>query len=161
MDVETLQSVLPSHVELLIGDVRENMDALLARLSETSPIGFVSFDLDYYSSTKSAFDLLLAQPNLFLPLAYLYFDDITLPNHNSYCGELLAIREFNEEQSLRKIEYHKFLENSRIFRKAKWIKQIYFLHVLDHPTRNDFSVRETKQYIANPYLEPGKNEKFL
>ena len=46
------------------------------------------------------------------------------------------------------------LENSRVFRRADWIKHIYYLHVLDHPHRSTRS-REAlpKVWIENPYLK--------
>src|SRR5215207_7877301 len=48
MDVEKLQSRLRS-AKLLIGDVRETVQHFGE--NNAAPIGFISFDLDYYSST--------------------------------------------------------------------------------------------------------------
>jgi hypothetical protein len=85
-----------------------------------------------------------------------YVDDIQLDSHNSWCGPLLAINEFNDEQRFRKIEHHAFLENQRIFRNARWIKQIFTLHVLDHPTRSSVAaVQRSKQVAENPYVVDG------
>jgi hypothetical protein len=75
-----------------------------------------------------------------------------LPNES--CSELLAIKEFNEENELRIIEHHKFFENERIFRRPLWVKQIFYFHVLDHPIRNN---KSTKKAITNPYLSYKEN----
>lgn len=158
MNFEALQKNLPKNVELIIGDVRETLQSFQAKISPNEPIGFISFDLDYYSSTVSAFEILKYKSELYLPLTYLYFDDIELPNHNHACGELLAIKEFNKNNELRKIEHHRFLENTRIFRRANWIKHIYFFHVLDHPKRNNLNSKIQKRVLANPYLKFEGNE---
>ena len=42
-----------------------------------APVGFVSFDLDLYSSTVSALRTFEADPELILPRVLCYFDDIT------------------------------------------------------------------------------------
>ncbi len=68
-----------------------------------------------------------------------------MDEHNNYCGELLAVNEFNVENPLRKIERHAFFENSRIFRRALWLKQIFFFHVLDHPSRSRIQVLDNKR----------------
>src|SRR5205823_3033593 len=96
-----------------------------------------------------------ASPEKYLPVTVMFFDDVNNERHTSACGELLAIDEFNRAHRLRQIEQHQFLENSRVFRRADWIKHIYYLHVLDHPHRSTRS-REAlpKVWIENPYLKP-------
>jgi len=158
MNFELLKKNLSENVSLIIGDVEKTLPQFIKNLSKKEPIGFISFDLDYYSSTKNAFEILKVDAALFFPLTYLYFDDITLPNHNNYSGELLAINEFNQENKYRKIEYHRFLENERIFRNATWIKQLYSFHVLDHAIRNNLSNALTSQSIKNPYLNDNTNK---
>lgn len=97
-------------------------------------------------------ELFKSDPHFFLPLTYLYFDDIFMDNHNDKCGELLAIKEFNKENKLRNISYHRFLENKRLFKNSNWIKQIYFLHVLDHKHRFETKRDDAKRVLDNPYL---------
>lgn len=152
MDVEALQNNLPPNVQLILGNIDKTVHGFLKALSPEEPIGFISVDLDYYSSSKSALQVLNGDPAQYLPITFMYFDDIFMEPHNNYCGELLAINEFNTEYKFRKIEYHRFLESQRIFRKARWIKQIYYLHVLDHSTRSQIKIREQKGFIDNPYL---------
>ena len=52
MDVERLRPRL-KRARLILGDVEETLSAFLPEVKH--PIGFVAFDLDYYSSTKKAF----------------------------------------------------------------------------------------------------------
>ena len=103
------------------------------------PIGFISIDVDYYSSTISIINKLLEiDSNLLLPNTLMYFDDVILDNHNSYQGELLAIKDFNNKDSLRKIEqYSQNLRHTRMFKFAHWIDNMYQLHVLDHHYRQN------------------------
>ena len=158
MDFDILRNNLPENVSLILGKVEDTLPEFQTNLKSSEPIGFISFDLDYYSSTKTALKILEIDPQFFTPLPYIYFDDIILPNHNNYCGELLAIQEFNNENRYRKIEYHRFLENERIFRKARWIKQIFYFHILDHEIRNNLSPKALKNSILNPYLKYNDNK---
>lgn len=154
MDEAGLRAALPETVTLLLGDLSETVPQFVAGLRADQPIGFVAVDVDYYWSTHLALQLFCAtDPALYLPLTTVYFDDILLDHHNSWAGELLAIRDFNERSPLRKLEHHGFLENSRVFRNALWLKQTYFLHVMDHPAR---SVKSTagaaRRILDNGYL---------
>lgn len=56
-----------------------------------------------------------------------------LPTYSSWAGELLAINEFNAEHEMRNIEQYRFLRSRRIFKDARWIDQIFILHLFDHP----------------------------
>ena len=95
-------------------------------------------------------------PRKYLPLSLVYFDDIRDPRCNSWCGELLAINEFNETHLLRKIERDRFLRTRRIMKGAGWIDQMYNFHVLDHPLRRSSNTSRGKIHLANPYLGIGR-----
>jgi hypothetical protein len=108
-----------------------------------------------------ALELLKGRPEQYLPRAVVYVDDIALDEHNSAAGANLAIDEFNGATSRRRLEHHAFLENRRIFRRAAWLKQTMFLHVLDHPRRSNVAPLPTKRYMENPYLVgPQPKERF-
>jgi hypothetical protein len=135
MDHSKLRSRLPANCQLILGPVLSTVPAFLASgLSPDAPLGFAAFDLDYYTSTSEALKL-LTDPNpakyIFLPL--LYLDDIVLPTYNEWAGELLAVKEFNEEHEMRKIEAYRFLRSRRLMKNARWIDQIFLLHLFDHP----------------------------
>jgi hypothetical protein len=133
MAPEVLRAKL-RRAELILGDVAETMREYVARRG-LPPVGFVSFDLDYYSSTKRAFRIFEGDPPSRLPRVYCYFDDLTWPEHachNDYIGELCAIREFNDEHQLQKIAK---LSNLRWMRPhaALWNEQMYVFHDFGHP----------------------------
>jgi hypothetical protein len=149
---ERLRENLPENAELLLGDVAQTIPSFLASLSPAAPIGYVVFDLDYYSSTRVALQILTdREPTKYLPITLIYFDDVSRDRHNSWCGELLAINEFNRLHERRKIERQSGLAESRIYRRASWIRQIYYLHTLDHPARLA-PLSAQAQSLQNPYL---------
>lgn len=68
---------------------------LLRRLRDQNVTAkFVSFDCDYYSSTKTAFDWILP---LLRDGSILYFDDIYFYNGNPFKGQLKLINEINSQ----------------------------------------------------------------
>jgi len=151
MDFERLRASLPTRVNLIIGEVSETLPQFLQKLPSTEPIAFVVFDVDYYSSTTDALKILLSDPLKYLPVTLTYFDDVRDERHNSWCGALLAIGEFNAQHAMRKVERYSFISDTRIFKRASWLKQIYQLHVLDHPDRQQSSTSKTR-VLKNPYL---------
>jgi len=152
MDSEALEKSLPPNAMLIIGEVRETVGDFLEKVNSTAPIGFVSIDVDYYSSTKDALHVLTGRPDQYLPRTIVYLDDLEDESHNSWCGELLAVNEFNRENEFRKIERHHFLRGYRIFKNARWIDHMFTCHILDHPTRNLLRQNRQKTILTNPYL---------
>jgi hypothetical protein len=57
---------LPSFAHLILGDIADTIPALLANLSIDAPLGFVSMDVDYYSSTKKALAVFKGKPFQYL-----------------------------------------------------------------------------------------------
>lgn len=158
MDEQALRAALPSNVHLHLGPLTETVPRFADHLDPAAPLGFVALDVDYYSSTVEALEALRGAAEGYLPLVVVYADDVTLDEHNSACGELLAIAEFNAANPLRRLEQNPFLEHSRVFRRPAWLRQIYFFHLLDHPVRSAVRTTTTKRYLENPYLkgEQGK-----
>jgi hypothetical protein len=153
MNPAALRKALPENVELILGDVAKTVPTFLRSLPADSPIGYAVIDVDYYSSTTAALSVFAdSDPAKYLPITLAFFDDITRERHNSWCGELLAIREFNERHERRKLEAHAPLRNLRIYRRAAWLEQIRFLHVLDHPNRLTTSYVGNRT-LLNPYLD--------
>jgi hypothetical protein len=133
MDPDKLRARL-SRAELFLGDVGETISSWLAG-DDVPPIGFVAFDLDYYSSTKRAFRLFESSHSRRLPRMYCYFDDLMWPEHachNEYTGELCAIREFNIEHGDKKLCPLNMLRHMRIHPQP-WNDQMYVLHDFGHP----------------------------
>jgi hypothetical protein len=132
MDLDQLKGRL-SRSELLIGDVRETV----VRFCETPapPVGFVSNDLDLYSSTRASFALFGGSAERLLPRVMLYFDDITGYPYTTVTGEWAAINDFNASHSDRQIGYIFGLKHSlgSYYRFAPWAESFFILHVFDHP----------------------------
>jgi hypothetical protein len=92
MDLDLLRSRL-SRAELVLGDVSETIPEFLA--SERAPLGFISFDLDYYSSTRDALLIMRGEPGPLLPRVLCYFDDTHGYPWGDFNGARLAIEEYN------------------------------------------------------------------
>ncbi|MGH3041149.1 MAG: hypothetical protein ACRDNG_05320 [Gaiellaceae bacterium] len=141
-DLAALQAALPADVELVLGSVATTLPAFIESLG-ASPIGFVSFDLDLYSSTKDALALLDIECLRLLPVVVLYFDDVIggigrigSLFRSEAAGQLLAIKEFNARQRLRFVDVIRVLRHRRPLDREPWIDRMYALHVLDHPLRS-------------------------
>jgi hypothetical protein len=136
MDQQKLRSRLSPATELVIGEVRDTIPQWLAR-EDSLPVGFVSFDLDYYSSTMSAFQIFEApDPGRTLPRVYCYFDDLIWPQwacHNQFTGELRAIWDFNDTHEFKKICAENMLRWMRPYPQA-WNEQMYIMHDFQHPS---------------------------
>jgi hypothetical protein len=101
IDAEKLRSRLV-RATLVLGDLGMSVAAWVA--APHSPVGFVSFDLDYYSSTKAAFRIFESSAVGYLPRVYCYFDDVASNNLslvNEHVGELLAILEVTTSMRIR------------------------------------------------------------
>lgn len=100
-----------------------------------APIGFIAFDLDYYSATIEAFALLDGPPGGLLPRVACYFDDVFGYGWSDFNGERAAIADFNaghEQRKLGKIHGLRYsLPPSEL--QLPWHEQMYLLHAFDHP----------------------------
>jgi len=133
MDTDKLRERL-RRSELVLGLVEETLPRFLER-SDAAPIGFVSIDLDYYSSTVAALELLTGPSERLLPRVMCYFDDVMGYPWGDFNGERLAIAEFNDRHEDRKISP---VYGLRYFlplpwAQAMWPEMMFLAHVLDHP----------------------------
>jgi hypothetical protein len=146
MDEPRLRSEL-STAELIIGDVESTGPTYVDQLSV--PIGFISFDLEYYSSTVTAFQALLNdRPEKYLPRVFCYFDDTVGPHeefHSEFTGELLAINEFNESHSDRKITKISGLRHKMLPYEDDWVFGMYVLHMFKHEDYNKYVYHEAER----------------
>ena len=105
----------------------------------TSPIGFFSFDLDLYTSTRDASEILNGDHSKYLPRVPLYFDDVSGPDAfcNEFMGELLAIEEFNALKAGEKIAK---INGFAFYRKIPSSRNVgaYMYHRFDHGNYNDY-----------------------
>ena len=111
--------------QLIIGNVAETIPKFISEFNGV--IGFVSIDLDHYSGTRDSMPLFNMPPENYLPAVPVYVDDMnTGITYNPWCGEHAAIEEYNQANTLRKIEEKHVL----------WgIQNFHVLHLFDHPAR--------------------------
>ena len=152
IDRSALIRALPHNAKLILGDIEETLPSFIARLSPTSPVGFVVVDVDYYSSAKECLNVFIGAPDHYLPWTLVYLDDTGFESANPWAGELLAVREFNDENEMRKIHLFTGLRHKRLFKHTSWFDQVYLLHVLDHARRNVSGASREIRVLTNTYL---------
>jgi hypothetical protein len=126
--------------QLIIGEVGTTTIEFLE--SGIAPIGFVSFDLDYYSSTIKAFSIFNGPISTRLPRVFCYFDDLIWPQracYSEFAGEYLAINEFNLAKKSKKIAKWPHLGWMRDH-PAAWNEEMYVFHDFEH---RDYNVNLT------------------
>jgi len=138
MDVDGLRRQLTS-AKLLLGDVQHEVVKFVQ--TEHAPIGFVSFDLDYYTSTVAALRVFDAADAGVLPRVICYFDDVTSDGHRLHCdevGELLAIREFNDQSGgAHTLAPIRILHADLLFPNP-WMQQLWVYHRFGHHQYNQY-----------------------
>jgi hypothetical protein len=138
MDANRLRSELKT-AKLMLGDVRETVPRFLA--SKSAPVGFISFDLDYYSSTMSAFELFEGGDEIFLPRVLCYFDDVSSDGRALLCdsvGELLAIQEFNGRAGERDKICPFTIRDPIVKYSAPWNHKVWVYHRFTHREYNTY-----------------------
>jgi hypothetical protein len=138
MDQKKLENNL-SFSNLVIGDIKSTIDTFINdRL--TFPIGFISFDLDYYSSTIASFEIFKINDDLLLPRIECYMDDVSSTDllvASRGTGVLRAIGDFNNStREEKKIFRKKNVSHSRRI-PSSWNKKVYVFHSFDHSKYND------------------------
>jgi hypothetical protein len=124
-DPAVLKAKLPDFAQLIIGDISKTMKPFQEQLKKT-PLGFAAFDVDLYSSTKMALEVLKFAPQCYLPVVPATFDDSgTVLSHSQWAGEAAAVREFNEQNEMRKIDPKPYFD----------VHKFYCCQVFDHPMR--------------------------
>ena len=83
MDFEKLQNALDPNTKLVIGPINETMPKFLEQDLKLSPIGFISIDVDYYSSSVESLKVLEKESTAYLPRVTIYLDGIKDDSHNS------------------------------------------------------------------------------
>jgi len=143
MDIPRLKARLNS-ASLMLGPVAETLPAYAEHPPFDAPIGMISFDLDYYSSTAEAFKIFDLPEAAILPRVMCYMDDIigTTECYSDFTGERLAIREFNERNDSRKLSPCYDFE---LFGYERWQEKIMIYH--------DFGHARYTEYVGDADLE--------
>lgn len=153
MDEAALRARLTS-AQLVLGPVADTVADWAD--SGHAPIGFVAFDLDYYSSTVEAFRVLDGDAGRMLPRVHCYFDDTFGYGWTEFMGVHAAIDEFNAAHDRRKIGKilglrfelppHEF--------EASWHEKMYVFHLFDHPRYADFEGKVDARWFEAHRLRP-------
>lgn len=129
MDESALRARLTARTTLIIGNVRDSVSTFFS-VHKPPPIGFVSFDLDLYSSTRDALRVLTHPESTMLWHAPLYFDDIEFLFNHRFAGELLAIDEFNDQSPNVKIDRWYNVRAGRPFPERPYFERLFVAHDL-------------------------------
>ena len=138
--IEPLTHINAPFAKIYDGDLDSMIKEYSNNLYKTSSkIGFISFDLDQYQGTKIATEILKIDSKFLFPCLPMYWDDLyDTPLMSEFSGPGLALDEFNQENSLRKIDTKKFA-----------IGTTAFLQVLDHPMRTQQEKPLYPLYLRN------------
>ena len=135
MDIVKLKNRL-NRSKLILGDVKDTVQSFFTN-NKPAPIAAIFNDLDYFSSTKNSFKIFDTDIENFLPRVFCYFDDVigsAEEMYSEYSGELLAIKDFNDNNENQKLSLNKNLQHLDTI----WKNQIYYLHNFDHSKYNNF-----------------------
>lgn len=146
MDREVLKTKLKGRAQVLLGMVADSIKLFdsrsvdLSRGSEGNveilfpemgidtkiPVGFVAFDLDYWSSTRDALNVFETVKTL--PRVWSYFDDLNYVAENQ--GEYLAIRDHNSGKTGAK----SFISRVELSLPhwVNWAHRMRIVHFFDH-----------------------------
>jgi hypothetical protein len=143
MDIPKLKGRL-TNADLILGPVSETLPTYTANPPYDAPVGMISFDLDYYSSTVEAFGIFDLPGDAILPRVMCYMDDVigTTECYSDFTGERLAIHEFNQRNDLRKISPCYDFE---FFGYERWQEKIMIYH--------DFGHARYTEYVGDAELE--------
>lgn len=149
MDVEKLKGRL-ERAQLVLGDVRKTARTFLKDY-QPAPIAFVSFDMDYYSSTMHAFQMFAAgnKDDFFLPRIFMYFDDVVgneISCYNDFVGELAAINDFNAGSRDVKIAQNRVFRNYNL--NFPWYHQSYVMHRFAHRLYDKYISKASARSLA-------------
>lgn len=130
MDEVALRSQLTSRTTLIIGNVSETVTSFYVRYNPPT-IGFVSFDLDLFSSTRDALQVFCLPEAKMLWHVPLYFDDIDFIFNHRFAGELLAIDDFNQQNKRVRIDRWHGVRTDRPFPERAFLEKMYVAHDCD------------------------------
>jgi len=139
---EELKRRVGDKAELIFGDIADTVDGFVASLDESAPLGFISVDVDIYTGSRSALRCLKGRPELYAPAISVYMDDTQFFFANRWCGELLAVEEFNQQNAMRKIDEDRSLPGHRPDSITYWYRSMFVCHILDHELRTKPQARE-------------------
>ena len=147
---------LPRKINIYEGSIKDTLREFInSKLLEDFKISFVAIDVDYYSSTIDCLDVFLLDKEKYISKVVVHFDDIKDLDHNEYCGEKLAIKEFNLRDDFRKLCKMNLLKTQRYFKNAPYLDLMYYCHIFDHERRDPLFWKNTEIQLMgkNPFID--------
>lgn len=129
MDVSKLRKRLTDRTELVLGRISETLPRFL--MQERPPVGFISCDVDLYSSTNEVLRFFTLPGRTMLQRVFLYFDDIDFVFNHRFAGEWLSIQEFNDSNANVKIDRWYGVRKDRAFTEHTWFDKMFIAHDLE------------------------------
>jgi hypothetical protein len=129
MDEARLRQRLAPQTQLVLGNVRDTVPKFVNEI-QPAPVGFIAIDLDLYSSTRNALQVLSLPKRRMLTRVGLYFDDVNAHTRHRFAGERLAIEEFNQGCADVKIDRWHGITDGRPFPEKGWLAKMYLAHDL-------------------------------
>jgi hypothetical protein len=129
MDVPKLKARLTDRTTLILGKISDTVPEFTT--NDHPPIGFISCDVDLYSSTKDMLAIFSGGQRKNLRRVFMYFDDVNFVFNHRFAGELLAIDEFNQEHQHVKIDVWRGVRRRRVFQDEPWLDNMFIAHDLE------------------------------
>lgn len=143
MEWDKLRPLLGPQTELVLGDVGETLDDYVKN-KLPAPVGFISIDVDFYSSTRDAFRILSLPERKTLMRTVIYLDDSETMLYHRFAGELLAVEEFNQINAGVKIDRWRGIRSRRPFHEEMWLDRMYVAYDLDAINRKGYNEKRDK-----------------
>ncbi len=138
--------------KLVLGDVKETVPKFLEEKHlDEAPLGFIIFDLGFYTSAKDALNLLKSKSNRYLPRTTIYSDNNYFVLENE--ADKLAFKEFNNEGGKTISPIGELAEQLSLSWK-KWIflgKRMFILSDLKHEKYNVNYEQKINKLINSKY----------
>lgn len=128
MNESELRKRMKPNTTLIIGQISRTLPEHIPTIAE--PIGFVSVDVDLYSSARDVLRMFNLPGRRMLRRVFMYFDDIDFVFNHKFAGELLAIDEFNAASDNVKIDRWHGIQKHRPFPENAWLQRMYIAHDL-------------------------------
>ena len=129
MDIPRLKSRLATRTSLILGNIADTVPAFVS--AEHPPVGFISCDVDLYSSSRDVLKIFSLPAKRMLRRAFIYFDDLNFIFNHRFAGEWLAIDEFNRENAHAKIDVWHGIRKNRVFQDEPWLDNMFIAHDLE------------------------------
>lgn len=130
MDEAALKARLGPRTTLILGNIRDTVPQFVDDPGHP-PVGFLSVDVDLYSSAVQALSVLSLPNRRMLLRVPIYFDDVTSYINHRFAGELLAIDEFNRGNERVKIDVWRGVRWNRPFPEKTYLEKMYMAHDLE------------------------------